>query len=70
MADNPRMPSRHLTFEDAVQVHQLLRKGWFQNRIAARFDVNGGRISEINTGKVHSGSLQEAMRRPDLGDIV
>ena len=43
--------SRTLTLNDAIQVHQMIRDGWLQSRIAAHFDVNSGRISEINTGK-------------------
>ncbi len=58
-----RMPSRRLTFEDAVQVHLLLMEGVFQSRIAARFDTNSGRVSEIKTGKRHPGSLKEALKR-------
>jgi hypothetical protein len=37
--------------------------GWLQSRVAAHFDTNGGRISEINTGKRHPGSYDEAVRR-------
>lgn len=56
-------PSHTLTFEDAVQVHLMLMKGELQSRIAALFDTNGGRISEVNTGKRHPGSKDEAIRR-------
>ena len=45
-------PSRRLTKEDAVQVWFMLWDGWLQSRIAAYFDVNAGRISEIKTGKL------------------
>jgi len=55
-------PSHRLTFEEAVQVHLMLMKGEIQSRIAARFDTNGGRISEINTGKRHPGSREEALK--------
>lgn len=44
-------PSRRLTLEDAIQVWILLWDGWLQSRIAAHFDVNSGRISEVKTGK-------------------
>lgn len=64
MVEHTRTPSKRLSFEDAIQIHQLIRKGWLQSRIAARFDVNGGRISEINTGRLHPGSLQAA-----IGDL-
>ncbi|PHR61266.1 MAG: hypothetical protein COA43_04630 [Robiginitomaculum sp.] len=48
---NYGQPSRQLTIEDAVQVWVMLRRGWLQSRIAAHFDVNSGRISEIKTGR-------------------
>lgn len=63
MNDNIRKPSAALTFEDAVAVQLLLLDGNFQNRIAAKFDVNPGRISEIKTGQAHQGSYVEALRR-------
>jgi hypothetical protein len=44
-------PSRKLTREDAAVIKKRLREGELQHRIAAEFDVNSGRISEINTGK-------------------
>ena len=44
-------PSRTLTLNDAIKIHQMIREGWLQSRIAAHFDVNPGRISEINTGQ-------------------
>lgn len=46
-----RRPSRRLSAADAAVVKKLLSEGWFQNRIAALFDVNPGRISEIKTGQ-------------------
>ena len=46
-----RRPSRRLTEADAAMIKKRLREGEFQNRIAADYDVNSGRISEINTGK-------------------
>ena len=49
-----------LTFEDAVQVWLIYWKGEFQNRIAARFDCNPARISEVLKGKLHPGSEQVA----------
>ncbi|WP_375566403.1 hypothetical protein [Oceaniradius stylonematis] len=50
-----------LTFEDAVRVHHMIWDGVLQSRIAALFDVNSGRISEVNTGKLHPGSRDVAM---------
>lgn len=46
-----RKPSRSLNRQDVATIKKLLNEGWFQNRIAAVFDVNPGRISEIKTGK-------------------
>lgn len=56
-------PCHVLTFEEAVEVHLLIMAGWLQSRIAAKFDTNSGRISEVHTGKRHPGSYAEAMRR-------
>lgn len=56
-------PSHQLTFDEAVEVHLLLMDGWLQSRIAAKFDTNSGRISEINTGKRQPGSFQVALGR-------
>jgi len=56
-------PSYQLTFEDAVQVHLMLMDGWFANRIAAHFDVNPGRISDVKFGRLHEGSYEAAMKR-------
>jgi len=46
-----RRPSRSLTAKDAAIIKSRIRAGEFLNRIAANFDVNPGRISEIKTGK-------------------
>lgn len=48
---HPRKPSAKLTRTDVQKIKELLDAGWYQNRIAALFDVNQGRISEIKTGK-------------------
>jgi hypothetical protein len=50
-SQHPGRPSRRLTHDDAKQVRRMIAEGWLQSRIAAHFDVNPGRISEINTGK-------------------
>jgi aromatic ring-cleaving dioxygenase len=55
--------SRELTFEEAVEVHKMIDAGIIQSRIAAHFDVNGGRISEVNTGKRHKGSYEVAFKK-------
>ena len=56
----PKEPSHTLTFEEAVEVQKMIKDGIIQSRIAAHFDVNGGRISEVNNGKLHSGSYEAA----------
>ena len=48
----PRKPSKKLTPADAAVIKPRLLGGEFCNRIAADFDVNPGRISEIKTGKL------------------
>lgn len=50
-ANDMRRPSRQLTVDDAIIILERVYAGEFQNRIAADFDVNPGRISEIKTGK-------------------
>jgi hypothetical protein len=57
-----RRPSHRLTFEDAVEVWRMHGRGELNSRIAARFDVNQGRISEVLTGKRHPDS-EHAERR-------
>ncbi|MEP0234277.1 hypothetical protein [Roseibium sp.] len=58
-----KQTSYKLTFEDAVQIHLMTMDGWYQSRIAAHFGANQGRVSEVNTGKLHIGSHEEALRR-------
>lgn len=55
-----RMPSHKLTFEDAVEVWKRYWAGEYQNRIAAFFDVNSGRVNEVIKGTRHPGSKQVA----------
>jgi hypothetical protein len=63
MPNTPNAPSYTLTFADAVEVHRMLWEGWFQNRIAAHFDVNPGRISGVKKGALHPGSYEAARRQ-------
>ena len=58
------LPSRRLTFDDAVEVWKLRAQGWFQNRIAARFDVNPGRVNDVLKGRKHRGSREAALSEP------
>ncbi|PKP82977.1 MAG: hypothetical protein CVT79_02705 [Alphaproteobacteria bacterium HGW-Alphaproteobacteria-18] len=58
-------PSRVLTYEDAIEVWLMRWDGWLQSRIAAHFDVNQGRISEVLNGMRHFGSAADAAERRD-----
>lgn len=49
-------PCYRLTFDDAVTVWQMHWDGMYQSRIAARFDVNQGRVCEVLKGDLHPGS--------------
>lgn len=46
-----RRPSRRIPKGDVPVIKRRIRSGEFLNRIAADYDVNPGRISEIKTGK-------------------
>lgn len=61
MRANP--PSYSLTFEDAVNVWLRYWNGEFQNRIAASYDCNPGRVNEVLKEKRHFGSKAAAFRR-------
>jgi hypothetical protein len=56
-------PSRQLAFEDAVNIWLRYWNGEFQHRIAASFDVNPGRISEVIKGHRHPDSQKVALSR-------
>jgi len=46
------MASVHtLTSQDIADIKQRLLRGEYQHDIAAKYGLNQGRISEINTGK-------------------
>jgi hypothetical protein len=62
MNDN-NLPSYKLTFEDAVSVWVRHWNGEFQNRIAASFDVNPGRVNEVLKERVHLGSKAAALKK-------
>ncbi len=63
MASTPLRASHKLTFDEAVEVHLRLAAGEMYSRIAARFDVNQGRIADVKFGRLHPGSAEEAQRR-------
>lgn len=56
-----RVPSRKLTFDDAVEVWICLWRGDYKHRIAQNFGVNVGRLYDVKSGKLHPGS--EAVAR-------
>jgi hypothetical protein len=51
---------RHLTFDEAVQVWPRIWAGEYQDRIAADFDVNPGRVNEVVKLRKHIGSREAA----------
>lgn len=48
---------------NAVEIWDRLFRGEFQNRIAADYDVNPGRIAEIKKEYRFQGSREAALRR-------
>ncbi|RTL74117.1 MAG: hypothetical protein EKK36_11470 [Bradyrhizobiaceae bacterium] len=56
MSNDNTPPSYKLTFEDAVQIWKRHRAGEYQNRIAAAYDVNPGRVNEVLKERIHVGS--------------
>ena len=63
MKNTPQKPSYSLTFDDAVVVWLRHWNHEFQNRIAAFFDVNPGRVNDVLSGKKHVGSREVALRK-------
>lgn len=54
MIHSSRKPDRRspvITALQAAKIKAMLAKGILQHKIAAMFDINQGRVSEINTGK-------------------
>lgn len=62
MNDNER-PSYTLTFDDAVDIWLRYWDGEFQNRIAAAYDVNPGRVNDVVKGRKHVGSREVALKK-------
>ena len=60
MARKRGQPSKRLTFQDAIEVWRRYWAGEYQNRIAAYFDVNPGRVNEVIKGRRHPGSESAA----------
>lgn len=50
-----RRSSPSVDDEMAALIKSLLKLGYHQHKIAAHFGINQGRVSEINTGKTHTG---------------
>lgn len=62
MNDNGK-PSYKLTFDDAVEIWLRHWNGEFQNRIAASFDVNPGRVNEVLKESRFTGSRETALKK-------
>lgn len=62
MNDNAK-PSPALTFDDAVQMWLCHWTGEFLNRIAARLDVNPGRVNEVLKERKFIGSREAALQK-------
>ena len=58
-----RTPCHRLTFEEAVEIQIRLHRGEMYSRIAAKYDVNQGRVADVKFGRLHPGSRDEAFRR-------
>lgn len=56
-----RPSPRSLSFQEAIQVWLRYWAGEYQDRIAASFDVNPGRVSEVVKGRKHHGSREAAL---------
>lgn len=59
----PFKSSYRLSYPDAIKVWLLHWDGHFQNRIAAMFDTNPGRINEVLKERKFIGSKADAMKR-------
>jgi len=57
----PRRSHRSLNFQEAVQVWLRYWAGEYQDRIAASFDVNPGRVNEVVKLRKHLGSREAAL---------
>jgi hypothetical protein len=60
---NDNIPSYTLTFDDAVNIWLRHWAGEFQNRIAASYDVNPGRVNDVLKERKHIGSRGIASER-------
>lgn len=56
-------PSYRLTNQDAVEIWPRIWRGEYQNRIAADYDVNPGRINDVVKERTHVGSKQAALSK-------
>jgi hypothetical protein len=46
-----RQPSAKLTLSMAIEIVEMVDSGMFQNRVAAHFDINPGRVAEVMSGQ-------------------
>jgi transcriptional regulator with XRE-family HTH domain len=61
--------SRHLSLNDAVEIWNRRSAGEAQHKIAAAFDVNQGRISEILSGRRYPAAKRLAQETPPDPDV-
>jgi hypothetical protein len=60
---NDNKPSYCLTLDDAVNIWLRHWNGEYQNRIAASYDVNPGRVNDVLKERKHIGSRRKALER-------
>jgi hypothetical protein len=63
MTRDLRPSSQKLTSDDAVDIWLRSWRGEFQHRIAAIYDVNPGRVSEVLKERKHVGSKRVALAK-------
>jgi hypothetical protein len=56
--------SRHLTLNDAIEIWRRRSNGEAQHKIAAAYEANQGRISEILSGKRFPAAKRLAQNNP------
>ena len=61
-----RRRSPRVSREMAAKIKTLLKTGMAQHDIAARFGINQGRVSEINTGKHRHADVEPAQLEMSL----
>jgi len=73
LPENPRTPSRKLTFRETVEAWKYYAQGHFPHRITAHFDTDPARMYDVLKERLHHGSKQQAIKElekenPPLAD--